>query len=611
MEYTVLGDRYELLEKIGEGGMALVYKARCRILDRIVAVKVLKEEFSNNKNFVEKFKVEALAAARISHPNIVNIYDVGQQGDIHYIVMEYVEGKTLKEIISHEAPLPVGKAIDIAIMICDGVHCAHEKGIIHRDIKPHNILITDTGMVKVADFGIARAISSATITFGGNIVGSVHYISPEQAKGEPLNRTTDIYSIGCVLYEMVTGQLPFNADSPITVALKHIHDELVPPSQLNEMVPVNLESIIVKSMDKIPGRRFGTAQEMRNALLNLHASNINDYNNRNNKTIVMPPVTHERDDKNLKKKKLTPTGMVLIAIAILGLLSGLFFRMSDSFFGAEVTVPNVENLNIKEADQTLKDAGLKMRIIAEQPDEEVEKDAVISQNPAQGQKVKKGREVKVIISTGAEEQKVPNIIGYKLDEAETLLKNKGLEVGDIRETFDEKYEENEIVSQNPDGGTRVPSGSKVDVVISKGKEKSSIVMPYLVGLSLAEAETKLKENNLVLGGVTRQESTAYFADRVISQDTTAGVMVEEQTPIKLVVSKGPGPSAQTKIIEFTLPAQQDNYKVSIKVRDAEGEREVYNQLHEASDTVSVGVTYLGSGSAEVLLNGKHYKTIPL
>jgi serine/threonine-protein kinase len=363
-------------------------------------------------------------------------------------------------------------------------------------------------------------------------------------------------------------------------------------------------------MEKIPGRRFSTAQEMRNALLNLHASNINDYNNRNN-NIVMPPVTHERDDKNLKKKKLTPTGIALIVIAILGLLSGLFFRMGDGLFGAEVAVPNVENLNIKEADQTLKDAGLKMQIIAEQPDEEVDKDSVISQNPAQGQKDKKGREVKVIISTGAEEQRVPNLIGYNLDEAEVLLNNKGLKIGKVTETYDEKYEENEVVSQNPEEGSKVSSGTKINVVVSKGKEMNRVVMPNLVGLSLAEAKSKLEENKLVLDEVTRQESTAYFADRVMSQDTTPGVLVEEQTPIKVVVSKGPGPSAQTKVIEFTLPSQQDYYKVSIKVKDAEGEREVYNQLHQAADTVSVGVTYLGSGSAEVLLNGKHYKTIPL
>lgn len=610
MEQIVLGDRYELLEKIGEGGMALVYKARCRILDRIVAVKVLKEEYSQNKNFVEKFKVEALAAARISHPNIVNIYDVGQQGDVYYIVMEYVEGRSLKEIISQEAPLPIDKAIDIAIMICDGVHCAHEKGIIHRDIKPHNIMITETGIVKVADFGIARAISSATITFGGNIVGSVHYISPEQAKGEPVNRTTDIYSIGCVLYEMITGQVPFNAESAITVALKHIHDEVMPPHLLNEAVPLNLEAVVLKAMDKVSGRRFLTAQEMRNNLLNLHSSNINAYNNRNNKNIVMSPVKHERNEDSLKKKKLKPTGIVLIVIAIVGLLSGLFFRMSDGLFGAEVTVPNVESLNIKEANQTLKDAGLIMRIIAQQPDEQIEKDSVISQNPTKGQKVKKGREVKVIISTGTEEQKVPNLIGYNVNEAEVLLKNKGLKIG-ISETFDEKHAENEVISQNPEAGSRVANGSKVNVVISKGAEKKRIVMPNLVGLSQAEAEIKLKENNLVLGEVRKQESTDYYADKVISQDTTPGVLVEEQTSINLVVSKGARPSAQTKVLKFTLPSDQENYIVVIKVTDSQGQREVYKQSHPSSDTVSVGVVYVGNGSAEVLLDGKHYKTIPL
>ncbi|HZK86750.1 MAG TPA: protein kinase, partial [Syntrophomonas sp.] len=267
MDNTILGGRYELLEIIGEGGMAKVYKAHCRLLDRIVAIKILKDEFSKDKGFVEKFRTEALSAARINHPNIVNIYDVGQEDDIYYIVMEFVDGKTLKEVISNEAPLSVEHATDIAIMICDGVHHAHEKGIIHRDIKPHNILITEHGMVKVADFGVARAISNATITYGNNIVGSVHYISPEQAKGEPVNRTTDIYSIGCVLYEMLTGRPPFNAESAITVALKHIHDEVPSPRKLNSNIPIALEGIILKAMQKSPSQRFSTAEEMRNALL--------------------------------------------------------------------------------------------------------------------------------------------------------------------------------------------------------------------------------------------------------------------------------------------------------------------------------------------------------
>ena len=259
MEPKILGNRYELIEKIGEGGMSYVYRARCQILDRIVAIKILKEEYSDDQAFVSRFRTEAMAAARLSHPNIVNIYDVGEHDDVYYIVMEYVEGTTLKELIAQEAPLPVGRAIDIAVMICDGIQHAHDKGIIHRDIKPHNILITTTGMVKVADFGIAQAISKKTITFGGNIVGSVHYISPEQAKGEPVTIATDIYSLGCVLYEMLTGKPPFDAESPVTVALKHIHDEITPPRQINESIPMALEGIIYRAMEKIPEKRPSSA----------------------------------------------------------------------------------------------------------------------------------------------------------------------------------------------------------------------------------------------------------------------------------------------------------------------------------------------------------------
>jgi serine/threonine protein kinase len=264
---TVLSGRYEIIELVSEGGMAMVYKARCRMLDRIVAVKILKDEYSSDLNFVQKFKTEGLAAAQLSHPNIVNIFDVGQEEDVYYIVMEFIEGETLKEYIQREAPLPVEQAITIATMICDGLQHAHEKGIIHRDIKPHNIIITETGIVKVADFGIAKAISKKTITYGGNIVGSVHYIAPEQARGEPVTRTTDIYSLGCVIYEMLTGRMPFDAESPITVALKHIHDDPVPPRSFNSEIPKALEAVILRAMAKNPVQRFASAQDLRNALL--------------------------------------------------------------------------------------------------------------------------------------------------------------------------------------------------------------------------------------------------------------------------------------------------------------------------------------------------------
>jgi serine/threonine protein kinase len=612
LDAMVLGNRYELIEQIGEGGMATVYKARCRILDRIVAIKILKEDLSRDKSFVEKFRVEALAAARISHPNIVNIYDVGQEGDIHYIVMEYVEGKTLKEIIRRQAPLSIAKAVDIAIMICDGVHHAHQKGVIHRDIKPHNILVTDTGMVKVADFGIARAISSATITFGGNMVGSVHYISPEQAKGEPVNRTTDIYSIGCVLYEMVTGKVPFDAESPITVALKHIHDDVPSPVALNKEIPDALEGIILQAMAKIPAHRFATAEEMRNTLLNIHGNGFSLYGDRTEKTLVRPNPISEGDENVVKnKRKIRSMNIAIIAIAILGLLSGAVFMMGGSLFGSEVAVPNIENMDIRDANTKLKELGLKMNIIDEQYNDEVEKDRIISQEPSPGQKVKKGREIKVIISKGAELTRVPSLVGYDIDEAETMLQNKGLRLGRTEEAFNNRFAEGQVISQDPEAGEEVSENTKVNVVISKGSEKDRVAMPSLEGLTLQEAKTKLADSGLEIGKITRQESNKYYSDQVISQDTSPGVKVEEGSTVNLVVSSGPGPVTETKAVEFTLPDQQEFYKVVITIKDEQGTRQVYDQIHQASDTVNVILSHFGDGIAEVTVNGQHFKTYSL
>ncbi|NLB17327.1 MAG: serine/threonine protein kinase, partial [Syntrophomonadaceae bacterium] len=262
----LLQNRYKLLEKIGEGGMATVYKARCTLLDRIVAVKILKDEYTRDSNLVAKFRSEAQSAARLSHPNIVNVYDVGEDQGANFIVMEYIEGINLKEYIEQKNLLSPEEAISIALMICDALAQAHEKGLIHRDIKPHNIMLTRDGIAKVADFGIARAANTATITFGGDMVGSVHYVSPEQARGEPVDSTSDIYSLGCLLYEMVTGRVPFDATSPVTVALKHIHERPIPPSVVNIQVPGSLEEVIMIAMEKKPAYRYQTAMEMRQAL---------------------------------------------------------------------------------------------------------------------------------------------------------------------------------------------------------------------------------------------------------------------------------------------------------------------------------------------------------
>lgn len=608
MNGMILGGRYELIEIIGEGGMAKVYKARCRILDRIVAVKILKDEFSKDKGFVVKFKTEALSAARINHPNIVNIYDVGQENDIHYIVMEYVDGETLKDIIRRQAPLPVDKAVDIAIMICDGIHHAHEKGIIHRDIKPHNILITEHGMVKVADFGIARAMSNATITYGNNnIVGSVHYISPEQAKGDPVGRTTDIYSVGCVLYEMLTGKVPFEADSAITVALKHIHDEAPSPRAINSTIPAALEGIIYKAIQKHPAQRYATAKEMRNALIGLHSNSTADYkavSRRNEKNqLGLDPIYGERDDMGLqKKKKIRPLGIALIAAAIIGLLSGVISVMGGNLFGEDVPVPDIVGMDYNQADQLLDKSKLVLKVVGYDNSNEFEKDQIISQYPDKGRKVKEGRKIEVRISKGAQLIKVPNVTGIDTEDASKRLGDAGLNMGDQTEEYDEEKPEGLVIRQKPAKGSSVKSGTTVDLVVSKGK-KPSIVVPDLKGQTVEEARQKLQDLKLVLGEQKPQSSTEYYENEIASQDVAAGSTVEEGKTINVVVSTGPGPKSKTEELQFRLPDDPPYPKVIIKVTDTNGTRVVYNEMHEAGDVVYVGVSYVGTGTAEVFLNG--------
>ncbi len=611
MNGTVLGKRYELLEVVGDGGMATVYKARCRMLDRIVAVKILKPEYSRDQSFVEKFRTEATAAARLSHPNIVNIYDVGQEDDIYYIVMEYVEGRTLKDIISEEGPLPVGKAVDIAIMICDGIHQAHQKGIIHRDIKPANILVTSNGMVKVADFGIAQAISKKTITFGENVIGSVHYISPEQAKGEPLTPATDIYSLGCVLFEMLTGQIPFDAESPITVALKHIHDELVSPSSLNPEITPSLEAIIYRAMDKVPARRFKTAEDMRNALLHLGRGQegYGPGRHRHDRTIVMPAVSGEGGEEPLGKKKVRPYRLAIVLIAVLGLLSGVWVVLGDGLFGRDIEVPNLQGKTLKEADYLLSQSKLGSEVKHEFSDE-FAKNTVIRQSPIAGTKVKQGRRVTMYLSQGPELVVVPRVEGRQLADAEIMLGNKDLSAN-VEEEYDDKYAAGFVISQEPGAGKKIEKGGSVNLLVSKGPQPEKVSMPDLVGLNLDEAHRKAEEKKLVLDESGRKDSTEYYANQIISQDPESGVMVDEGSTVKVVVSKGPGPVAQTVSLPIDIPADRDVYKVQVILRDSRGNQEIYNEMHPGGDNFSLGITYLGRAKAEVKLNGKPYRSFDL
>jgi serine/threonine-protein kinase len=307
----MLGNRYEILEKIGEGGMAKVYKAKCHLLNRIVAIKILRSEFVADEEFVRRFKRESQAAASLSHPNIVSIYDVGQEGDIYYIVMEYVNGKTLKQLIREaNGPLPIPKALDITRQVCGALEHAHKNHIVHRDIKPQNILVTDDNIVKVTDFGIARAANGSTITYGGgDVLGTAYYFSPEQAKGAMIDEKTDIYSLGIVMYEMLTGKVPFEGESPISVALKHIQEDIVPPSKLNPKVPYNLDKIVLKATEKDINYRYKSASDLLNDIetyINNPDKLVVTNGNDNNVTRVMK--SEEINEKlsgtkTLKKKK--------------------------------------------------------------------------------------------------------------------------------------------------------------------------------------------------------------------------------------------------------------------------------------------------------------------
>ncbi len=605
---TCLGGRYEILELISEGGMAIVYKAHCQTLARIVAVKVLKDIYSRDISFVQRFRTEALAAAQLSHPNLVNIYDVGQDGNVYYIVMEYIEGKNLKELIKSDAPFTIDQAINVSIMVLDGLHHAHEKGIIHRDIKPQNIIITPEGIAKVADFGIAKAPSTDTITFGRDIQGSVHYISPEQAKGEPTNRTTDIYSVACIMYEMLSGVLPFEAESTITVALKHIHEDPVPLSELKEDIPPVLENLIMVAMSKVPSQRFQSALEMRNALVELRDNNTGNHQKASagNGRIILPSLNPKPE---VVKRKFRTTRIIVILTILLGFVSGFFF-VNDGLFGREIEVPEIRGSLIKDAKDLLAANDLKISIIAEQNSNDVAKDHIISQNPLPSAKVKAGRTIEVIISTGEEMFKIPGVVGLTRTDGEALIKNEGFKVGKVNYQFDDRFAENTITSQSPEANEVKSRDTKVDIRVSTGKAPNKVKVPKLIGLTQEAAEKALTDSKLTLGVVEKKQNTTVSPDRVFYQSIDADVLVDEQTAVGISINSSQSVLSYQEI-KFTLPEDSKSHKVEVKVKDQQGERIVYNEQHQGGQPVTLAISFNKSGIAEVFIDGANFKTFQL
>jgi serine/threonine-protein kinase len=551
---TILNNRYELLEKIGEGGMAEVYKAKCHKLNRYDAVKILKRDYANDPTVVEKFKNEATAVANLSDNNIINIFDVGSQGDINYIVMEYVKGKTLKQIINQNVRLSYERAIDIAIQISKALDCAHRNNIIHRDVKPQNILVTEEGVVKVTDFGIAKASSSVTITNSNKVIGSAHYFSPEQARGNYVDARADIYSLGIVLYEMVTGKLPFDAESPVTIALKHLQDIAVPPKNLNSNIPESLNSLIIKCIQKDPNNRYQTVRELLMDLLRIQkdlnyeiipSSVEKDY------TRVMEPVnvahSHEDYDDDDTKVNITTKKILLFALAGI-LVIALGALAAWAVFGGtkqapgtktpdkvveDALVPDVIGLPEAEAKKMIEDLGLTYFYIDDENHDTIPAGSVIKTFPSEGEKAPNG-EVRVRLSKGPTKNTVPSVLDYDAEQAKIILQTLNFEMVISDKQYSETVPKNFVISQTPTPDTEAEKGAKVNVVISLGPEVVFSSVPDLKGKTLQEAEALLTAAKLKLGNKTPiPTNDPNLADKVAEQNIASKTKVEEGAVIDI------------------------------------------------------------------------------
>ncbi len=642
LEGKIIGNRYEIIEKIGNGGMATVYKARCTILNRYVAVKVLREEFTTDEEFIKRFNTEAQAAASLTHPNIVSVFDVGQEYNIYYIVMELIQGKTLKQIIAEEGALPWKWSVNIAIQICSALEVAHKNGIVHRDIKPHNIIITEDGIAKVTDFGIAKAVSNSTITAFGTTIGSVHYFSPEHARGGYTDAKSDIYSLGVVMYEMVTGKVPFDADTPVSVALKHMQEEPIEPIKLNSRIPVAVNQIILKAMKKDASLRYASATEMIKdlslALKNPSGKFVQEKNT-NDFTRVIPTISEnmvnqkqykENSGRNTKKNEPEKTGLakyleenpkmkkvIYIGVPILVvILCILIFwgslTITQKIFGtgteqsSGISLISVENVTIDEAKSKLDAAGIKYDI-EEVYNKDIEAGKVISQKPAPGTNydVTKNSPVKLTVSKGAKIVKMPKVKGKKYEEAVEELEKVELIPERIDETS-QTVEEGIVTKQDITEGKEVNAGETVKIYVSIGTGLEKVSIPSVTDMDIEQAKKMLTEKKIEVN-ITYQEDTNKSNGIVLKQSLEVGSVVDEGTAITLTVNKiqeikEGTVNVNVKSLTGYKPEKDETGAIkkpdNVVIRVTVDDENVYKQSVSA-DTENINVTIKGKGVVTV------------
>ena len=631
----MFNNRYQIIEKLGAGGTAIVYRGQDMLLNRMVTIKILREEFASNQDLVRRFRHEAQAIASLSHPNIVSVYDVGFEENMHYIVMEFVEGESLKEYIKRKGALKLAEACNIITQILAGVQHAHEHGIIHRDIKPHNILLGRDGRAKVTDFGIAVGMSEVTLTYNttSRIMGSVHYISPEQVQGMTVTEKSDIYSVGAVFYEMLTGRVPFVGETPISIAMQHVQGELLLAHQINPQVPMGISYVVMRAMRKNPETRYASASEMAEAVRAAYQGLLEGVAEEavEPESSTLPPVP--------KKKKVLPDGepafeenraagrrlnagriALFAAAALLVVAIILVAKNLAAYLNVEedmAIVPHLVGMTQTQAETALAEQGLVADITTKTSDT-VEEGLVISQNVSPDQEVSLGRVISIVVSAGKEKITLPNFVGSSQRIAEFKLNDLGLPFN-ITTDYSEEIAKDIVIMQSPEGGSKVEPGTTIDLLISLGKEPEKFYMIDLVGMTMEEARAYIEEKGLVLVSETPTTSYEYESGKVTAQSIGPGIETETNASIELVYSSGPGPTVKTYAYSYHIEQDYNEeeepveiiHDVVVSVTDSHGSREVFNQQLAGDSYVNCIVEYYNNGIITLTIDGAIIQTVPV